>query len=65
LRQGNPALLPTVWRGQRLVPEGYRLRLPAEVSAITTEQLAARLAPNEQFVAQPRGNKPARPKVKP
>jgi len=65
LQQVNPALLPTVWRGQRLVPEGYRLRLPAEVSAITTEQLAARLAPNEKFVAQPRGNKPARKQATP
>ena len=64
LRQINPALLPSVWRGQRLVPEGYRLRLPAGMAALTSEQLDSRLAPNEKFVAQPRGNKPARPKVK-
>ena len=65
LQQVNPALLPSVWRGQRLVPEGYRLRLPAEVAALSSEQLAARLAPNEKFVAQPRGNKPSRKQATP
>jgi len=51
LRTLNPALLPTVWNGERLVPRGYRLRLPGSAS-LTSEQLAQRLPPAEQYVAQ-------------
>ena len=53
LRELNPALLPTVWNGERLVPRGYRLRLPGNVgAALTSEALAARLPAGEQYVAQ-------------
>jgi membrane-bound lytic murein transglycosylase D len=50
----NPALLPAVWKGQRRVPQGYRLRLPDEGTEWTTEKLAARLAPAERYAGQPR-----------
>jgi membrane-bound lytic murein transglycosylase D len=53
LRQLNPALLPTVWNGQRHVPKGYRLRLPLEGEKWTSELLAQRLAPAEQYAGQP------------
>jgi len=52
LRALNPALLPTVWNGERLVPRGYRLRLPDNGQRLTTEQLAQRLPATEQYVAQ-------------
>ena len=49
----NPALLRTVWDGQRHVPKAYRLRLPLEGNEITSDLLAQRLAPNELFAGQP------------
>jgi len=52
LREFNPALLPTVWNGERLVPRGYRLRLPGNGKALTSEELAKRLPDTEQYVAQ-------------
>ena len=53
LRTLNPALRPLVWNGQRHVPKGYRLRLPYESEAWTTELIAQRLSPNEQYANQP------------
>ncbi|MEP7314678.1 MAG: LysM peptidoglycan-binding domain-containing protein [Pseudomonadota bacterium] len=50
----NPALRPTVWKGQRLIPRGYKLRLPVDAGEWTTEQLAARLGAKEQFAGQPK-----------
>jgi membrane-bound lytic murein transglycosylase D len=50
----NPALRPTVWEGRRLVPMGYRLRLPAELGTITTAQLAKTVGPMDQYTGQPR-----------
>ena len=41
----NPALRPTVWEGQRLVPKGYKLRLPADTGTMTTAQLADKIGP--------------------
>ncbi len=53
LRSLNPALLPAVWAGQRHVPKGYRLRLPVNGGEKwTTELLAQRLNPTEQYAAQ-------------
>ena len=57
LQQLNPALLPTVWRGQRVVPKGYRLRLPGEGTQWTSQALAAKLAPTEKLAAQPKNGK--------
>jgi membrane-bound lytic murein transglycosylase D len=50
----NPALRPPVWDGRRLVPRGYRLRLPVEAGKWTPEKLAADLGSSDQFVGQPR-----------
>jgi membrane-bound lytic murein transglycosylase D len=53
LRVLNPALLPAVWNGQRHVPKGYRLRLPTSGEKWTSELLAQRLNPTEQYAGQP------------
>ena len=53
LRDLNPSLLKAVWDGQRHVPKAYRLRLPADSTPWTTEMLAQRLAPSEQYAGQP------------
>jgi membrane-bound lytic murein transglycosylase D len=53
LRALNPALLPAVWAGGRHVPKGYRLRLPLNGEKWTTELLAQRLNPSEQYANQP------------
>ncbi|HVY82052.1 MAG TPA: LysM peptidoglycan-binding domain-containing protein [Steroidobacteraceae bacterium] len=53
LRELNPALRPLVWNGTRHVPKGYKLRLPYDGEAWTSEMLAARLAPSDQFAGQP------------
>ncbi len=50
----NPALRPAVWEGQRLVPKGYRLRLPADMGAVTPAQLAQMVGPMDQYAGQPR-----------
>ncbi len=52
LRQMNPAFRPAVLDGSRLVPRGYRLRLPPQPEKLTSELLAERLGGAEQFVAQ-------------
>jgi membrane-bound lytic murein transglycosylase D len=61
LRMLNPALLPSVWRGQNHVPRGYRLRLPASDDMWTTAMLAQRLNPRELLAGQP---VPARHRVR-
>jgi membrane-bound lytic murein transglycosylase D len=48
----NPSLLPAVWNGQRHVPKGYHLRVPADIEKLTSEELAARLSPHELFASQ-------------
>jgi membrane-bound lytic murein transglycosylase D len=48
----NPALLPSVWNGQRHVPKGYHLRLPIDGEKWTSEELSARLSPRELYAAQ-------------
>lgn len=53
LRSLNPALLASVWNGQRHVPRSYKLRLPLNGERWTTELLAQRLEPTEQFAGQP------------
>jgi membrane-bound lytic murein transglycosylase D len=54
LEQLNPALRSTVWKGQRLVPRGYQLRLPSEAGEWTAELLAQRLSSSEQYAGQPK-----------
>ncbi|HEY1726155.1 MAG TPA: transglycosylase SLT domain-containing protein [Steroidobacteraceae bacterium] len=41
LRRLNPALRPSVWNGQRVVPSGYVLRLPAGGNTQWTAELLA------------------------
>src|SRR6201994_2781298 len=53
LRDLNPALLRSVWDGQRHVPKAYHLRLPFDGQKWTSDLLAARLSPNEFFAGQP------------
>jgi membrane-bound lytic murein transglycosylase D len=52
LREYNPGLRDPVWRGERFVPKGYRLRLGAEAKTWTPERLAAALGPGELYSAQ-------------
>jgi membrane-bound lytic murein transglycosylase D len=53
LRALNPALLRSVWTGQRHVPKAYHLRLPIDGQQWTSDLLAARLSPSEMFAGQP------------
>jgi membrane-bound lytic murein transglycosylase D len=67
LRNLNPALRPAVWAGQRAVPVGYVLRLPAGGSTSwTPELLAQRLAGGAPAitVAQAAAATPAAPPAK-
>jgi membrane-bound lytic murein transglycosylase D len=53
LRVLNPGWRPTIFNGTRLVPKGYRLRLPVDTAEKwTTELLAARLPSNELYAGQ-------------
>ena len=60
LRSLNPALRPAVWNGQRVVPAGYVLRLPATGSNWTAELLAQRLG-SAQPVTVAQAAPPAKP----
>src|SRR6267154_71973 len=53
LRELNPALLRSVWDGQRHVPKAYYLRLPIDGEKWTNDLLAARLSPGDFFAGQP------------
>src|SRR5262249_27394231 len=53
LRALNPAWRPTIYNGTRLVPRGYRLRLPADTAEKwSSDLLAARLPSNELYAGQ-------------
>jgi membrane-bound lytic murein transglycosylase D len=53
LRTLNPAWRPTIYSGARLVPRGYRLRLPADTAEKwTADLLVAKLPPNELYAGQ-------------
>ncbi|MFO1456863.1 MAG: LysM peptidoglycan-binding domain-containing protein [Steroidobacteraceae bacterium] len=52
LRELNPALRAAIWDGSRLVPRGYRLRLPGGPQELTPELLAARIGAGELYAAQ-------------
>jgi membrane-bound lytic murein transglycosylase D len=51
LKRLNPALMETVWEGDKFVPKGFRLRLSADVAARARERLAA-IPQTERFAAQ-------------
>lgn len=53
LRPLNPGWRPTIFAGTRLVPRGYRLRLPADTAEKwTPELLTSRLPANELYAGQ-------------
>ena len=53
LRALNPAWRPTIYNGTRLVPRGYRLRLPADTAEQwTAELLTTKLPANELYAGQ-------------
>ncbi len=52
LRVLNPALRPPIWSGSRLVPRGYRLRLPGAQGPAELDAGWARLPLNQRYVAQ-------------
>ena len=53
LRALNPAWRPTIYSGTRLVPRGYRLRLPADTAEKwTAELLTSKLPANELYAGQ-------------
>jgi membrane-bound lytic murein transglycosylase D len=41
LRELNPALADSVWSGDKLVPKGFRLRVPRDTFAVAEELIAA------------------------
>jgi len=53
LRALNPAWRPTIYNGTRLVPRGYRLRLPHDTAEKwTADLLQSRLPSNELYAGQ-------------
>jgi membrane-bound lytic murein transglycosylase D len=53
LRPLNPAWRPTIFNGTRLVPRGYRLRLPADTAEKwTADLLTSKLPANELYAGQ-------------
>jgi membrane-bound lytic murein transglycosylase D len=53
LRVLNPGWRPAIFNGSRLVPRGYRLRLPADsAEKWTAEMLSAKLPANELYASQ-------------
>ncbi len=53
LRMLNPGWRPTIFNGTRLVPRGYRLRLPADTAETwTADNLKAKLPANELYAGQ-------------
>ena len=53
LRTLNPAWRPTIYQGTRLVPRGYRLRLPHDTAEKwTSDLLTSKLPSNELYAGQ-------------
>jgi membrane-bound lytic murein transglycosylase D len=52
LRVLNPALRPPIWNGSRLVPRGYRLRLPGTLPRAEIAAAWDRLSPAQRYLAQ-------------
>jgi membrane-bound lytic murein transglycosylase D len=51
LRELNPALADSVWGGDKLVPKGFRLRVPRDTFAVAEDLLAA-IDAKERFAQQ-------------
>jgi membrane-bound lytic murein transglycosylase D len=54
LVQLNPAFRPALLSGSRLVPKGYKLRLPPELKDWSTARLAQQVSLSDQYLNQPR-----------
>ena len=54
LREHNLSLRSPVWRGQKYVPRGYRLRIPREASGAPAATALAAIPAGERFSAQKR-----------
>lgn len=52
LRELNRALRPAVWNGDKRIPRGYTLRLPAGAERPQPEEVLARIERSERFYAQ-------------
>lgn len=52
LRVLNPALRPPIWNGSRLVPRGYRLRLPGDLPRAEIAAAWERVPPAQRYLAQ-------------
>jgi membrane-bound lytic murein transglycosylase D len=52
LQELNPALRPPVWSEERLVPRGYRLRLPPSEQAWTAQRLGEAIGATGLYAAQ-------------
>jgi membrane-bound lytic murein transglycosylase D len=52
LRVLNPALLPPIWSGARLVPRGYAVRVPGKWTATDIAAAWDRVPPNQRYLAQ-------------
>ncbi|MDH3977031.1 MAG: LysM peptidoglycan-binding domain-containing protein [Gammaproteobacteria bacterium] len=52
LQTYNPALLDVVWSGQKYVPQGYRVRLPADQVDESPRNLLAGVPGNQRFRRQ-------------
>ncbi len=51
LRELNPALADSVWSGDKLVPKGFKVRVPRDTFAVAEELIAA-IDANERFAQQ-------------
>jgi membrane-bound lytic murein transglycosylase D len=51
LRDSNPALRAPIWRGEKYIPRGYQLRVPAD-SADEAATALASIAPSERYSSQ-------------
>jgi membrane-bound lytic murein transglycosylase D len=51
LRELNPALMDSVWGGDKLVPKGFTLRVPRATASVAEELMAA-IGPEQRFAAQ-------------
>ncbi len=54
LREHNPALQPSVWRGAKYVPRGYALRVPQDSIKHSVQTALARISASERHAVQVR-----------
>jgi membrane-bound lytic murein transglycosylase D len=52
LKQYNPALLDSVWQGNKYVPKGYTLRIPNPGAVYTEQQILAAIPKSQQYARQ-------------